>query len=117
MLGENLDVWIQVYGDGETPKSGMQLGSYPQYAGSVTFGAPYEEEGAWKSGVTVVGYTEEPEEGVRYYLNERMPEGYELAEAGTKTVTAIFDQATGEWMCPEIPKEQMQANAKTQYGV
>ena len=105
VLGENLDVWIQVYGDGETPKSGMQLGSYPQ------------EEGAWKSGVTVVGYTEEPEEGVRYYLNERMPEGYELAEAGTKTVTAIFDQATGEWMCPEIPKEQMQANAKTQYGV
>ena len=117
VLGENLDVWIQVYGDGETPKSGMQLGSYPQYAGSVTCGAPYEEEGAWKSGVTVVGYTEEPEEGVRYYLNERMPEGYELAEAGTKTVTAIFDQATGEWMCPEIPKEQMQANAKTQYGV
>ena len=116
-LGENLDVWIQVYGDGETPKSGMQLGSYPQYAGSVTCGAPYEEEGAWKSDVTVVGYTEEPEEGVRYYLNERMPEGYELAEAGTKTVTAIFDQATGEWMCPEIPKEQMQANAKTQYGV
>ena len=117
VLGENLDVWIQVYGDGETPKSGMQLGSYPQYAGSVTCGAPYEEEGAWKSDVTVVGYTEEPEEGVRYYLNERMPEGYELAEAGTKTVTAIFDQATGEWMCPEIPKEQMQANAKTQYGV
>ena len=117
VLGENLDVWIQVYGDGETPKSGMQLGSYPQYAGSVTCGAPYEEEGAWKSGVTVVGYTEEPEEDVRYYLNERMPEGYELAEAGTKTVTAIFDQATGEWMCPEIPKEQMQANAKTQYGV
>ena len=117
VLGENLDVWIQVYGDGETPKSGMQLGSYPQYAGSVTCGAPYEEEGAWKSDVTVVGYTEEPEEDVRYYLNERMPEGYELAEAGTKTVTAIFDQATGEWMCPEIPKEQMQANAKTQYGV
>lgn len=116
-LGENLDVWVQLYADDGTRK-GSQIDRRPtQYGPSVSFGEPYAEEGVWKCEMTVIGHSDDPEVAEHCYVDQNMPEGYELADEAVKTVTITYDQSKGEWVCPEIPKEHLTSASTAKYGV
>ena len=69
VLGENLDVWVQLYADDGTRK-GSQIDRRPtQYGPSVSFGEPYAEEGVWKCEMTVIGHSDDPEVAEHCYVD------------------------------------------------
>ena len=129
VLGENLDVWVQIYSGEYKPKRGSQIDEYiSEYGSSVTFGNIGKTGEQWTCNMTVVGYTEDPNLSDNCYLNRNMPEGYEvdpyeLDRDGNaeKTVTLTYNQENGMWECPAIPLKHTSggpgSSSKVKYGV
>lgn len=111
VLGENLKVWVQIYSGEYEPKRGSQIDRYTStYGSSVTFGDVEKTGEQWTCDMTVVGYTKDSNLSDNCYLNQNMPEGYEvdpyeLDRDGNaiKTVTLTYNQENGKWECPAIP--------------
>ena len=111
VLGENLEVWVQIYSGEYEPKGGYRIDSNTSpYGSSVTFGDVEKTGEQWTCDMTVVGYTEDSSLSDNCYLNQNMPEGYEvdpyeLDRDGNakKTVTLTYNQENGKWECPAIP--------------
>lgn len=129
VLGENLEVWVQLYSGEYKPKRGSQIDEYiSEYGSSVTFGNIGKTGEQWTCNMTVVGYTEDPNLSDNCYLNRNMPEGYEvdpyeLDRDGNaeKTVTLTYNQENGMWECPAIPLKHTSggpgSSSKVKYGV
>ena len=111
VLGENLEVWVQIYSGEYEPKRGSRIdGNTSTYGSSVTFGDVEKTGEQWTCDMTVVGYTKDSNLSDNCYLNRNMPEGYEvdpyeLDRDGNakKTVTLTYNQENGTWECPAIP--------------
>ncbi len=129
VLGENLDVWVQIYSGEYEPKRGSQIDEYiSEYGSSVTFGNIGKTGEQWTCDMTVVGYTEDPNLSDNCYLNQNMPEGYEVDPYeldmdgnAEKTVTLTYNQENGMWECPAIPLKHTSggpgSSSKVKYGV
>ena len=111
VLGENLEVWVQIYSGEYEPKRGSQIDrNTSTYGSSVTFGDVEKTGEQWTCDMTVVGYTKDSSLSDNCYLNQNMPKGYEvdpyeLDRDGNakKTVTLTYNQENGKWECPAIP--------------
>ena len=111
VLGENLEVWVQIYSGEYEPKRGSQIDrNTSTYGSSVTFGDVEKTGEQWTCDMTVVGYTKDSNLSDNCYLNKNMPKGYEvdpyeLDRDGNakKTVTLTYNQENGKWECPAIP--------------
>ena len=129
VLGENLEVWVQLYSGEYKPKRGSQIDEYiSEYGSSVTFGNIGKTGEQWTCNMTVVGYTEDPNLSDNCYLNQNMPKGYEvdpyeLDRDGNaeKTVTLTYNQENGMWECPAIPLKHTStgpaSTSTVKYGV
>ena len=129
VLGENLEVWVQIYSGEYAPKRGSRIdGNTSTYGPSVTFGNIGKTGEQWTCDMTVVGYTEDPNLSDNCYLNRNMPEGYEvdpyeLDRDGNaeKTVTLTYNQENGKWECPAIPLKHTSSgpadDSDVKYGV
>lgn len=129
VLGENLEVWVQIYSGEYKPKRGSQIDEYiSEYGSSVTFGNIGKTGEQWTCNMTVVGYTEDPNLSDNCYLNQNMPKGYEvdpyeLDRDGNaeKTVTLTYNQENGMWECPAIPLKHTStgpaSTSTVKYGV
>ena len=129
VLGENLEVWVQIYSGEYEPKRGSRIdGNTSTYGSSVTFGDVEKTGEQWTCDMTVVGYTKDSNLSDNCYLNRNMPEGYEvdpyeLDRDGNaeKTVTLTYNQENGMWECPEIPLKHTSggpgSSSKVKYGV
>lgn len=111
VLGENLEVWVQIYSGEYEPKRGSRIDrNTSTYGSSVTFGDVEKTGEQWTCDMTVVGYTKDSNLSDNCYLNKNMPKGYEvdpyeLDRDGNakKTVTLTYNQENGKWECPAIP--------------
>ena len=111
VLGENLEVWVQLYSGEYEPKRGSRIDrNTSTYGSSVTFGDVEKTGEQWTCDMTVVGYTKDSNLSDNCYLNKNMPKGYEvdpyeLDRDGNakKTVTLTYNQENGKWECPAIP--------------
>ena len=111
VLGENLEVWVQLYSGEYEPKRGSRIDrNTSTYGSSVTFGDVEKTGEQWTCDMTVVGYTKDSNLSDNCYLNKNMPKGYEvdpyeLDRDGNakKTVTLTYNQENGTWECPAIP--------------
>ena len=128
VLGENLEVWVQIYSGEYAPKGGFQIDDTSPYGSSVTFGDVEKTGEQWTCDMTVVGYTEDSSLSDNCYLNTNMPEGYEvdpyeLDRDGNakKTVTLTYNQENGTWECPAIPLKHTStgpaSTSTVKYGV
>ena len=129
VLGENLEVWVQIYSGEYEPKRGSRIdGNTSTYGSSVTFGDVEKTGEQWTCDMTVVGYTEDSGLSESCYLNKNMPEGYEvdpyeLDRDGNakKTVTLTYNQENGTWECPAIPLKHTStgpaSTSTVKYGV
>lgn len=131
VLGENLEVWVQLYDETEEiPYRGQQIDRQPStYANSLTFGTPVQgEDGTWTCEMTVTAYTDDPSLKDSCFANLYMGEGYEMSPEelsdgiAAKTVTLTYNKNSQKWVCPEIPQELTsygpgQSNPSTYYGV
>lgn len=115
VLGTNMDIWVQTYLGEYDPVGGGLLGNRPStYGPSLTIGDPYESEGKWLCDVTIVGYTSDAESSEQCFVNKILSnypqytiDPAEVGEDGTatKTITLTYNQGTGKWVAPELPKE------------
>ena len=129
VLGENLEVWVQLYSGEYAPKRGSRIdGNTSTYGSSVTFGDVEKTGEQWTCDMTVVGYTKDSNLSDNCYLNRNMPEGYEvdpyeLDRDGNakKTVTLTYNQENGTWECPAIPLKHTStgpaSTSTVKYGV
>lgn len=79
VLGENLEVWVQLYSGEYEPKRGSRIDSDTStYGSSVTFGDVEKTGEQWTCDMTVVGYTKDSGLRDNCYLNKNMPKGYEV---------------------------------------
>ena len=129
VLGENLEVWVQLYSGEYEPKRGSRIdGNTSTYGSSVTFGDVEKTGEQWTCDMTVVGYTKDSNLSDNCYLNRNMPEGYEvdpyeLDRDGNakKTVTLTYNQENGKWECPAIPLKHTStgpaSTSTVKYGV
>ena len=129
VLGENLEVWVQIYSGEYEPKRGSRIdGNTSTYGSSVTFGDVEKTGEQWTCDMTVVGYTKDSSLSDNCYLNTNMPEGYEvdpyeLDRDGNakKTVTLTYNQENGKWECPAIPLKHTStgpaSTSTVKYGV
>ena len=129
VLGENLEVWVQIYSGEYAPKRGSRIdGNTSTYGSSVTFGDVEKTGEQWTCDMTVVGYTKDSNLSDNCYLNRNMPEGYEvdpyeLDRDGNakKTVTLTYNQENGTWECPAIPLKHTStgpaSTSTVKYGV
>ena len=129
VLGENLEVWVQIYSGEYEPKRGSRIDSDTStYGSSVTFGDVEKTGEQWTCDMTVVGYTKDSNLSDNCYLNQNMPEGYEvdpyeLDRDGNakKTVTLTYNQENGKWECPAIPLKHTStgpaSTSTVKYGV
>ena len=128
VLGENLEVWVQIYSGEYAPKGGFQIDDTSPYGSSVTFGDVEKTGEQWTCDMTVVGYTKDSSLSDNCYLNKNMPEGYEvdpyeLDRDGNakKTVTLTYNQENGKWECPAIPLKHTStgpaSTSTVKYGV
>ena len=129
VLGENLEVWVQLYSGEYAPKRGSRIdGNTSTYGSSVTFGDVEKTGEQWTCDMTVVGYTKDSNLSDNCYLNQNMPEGYEvdpyeLDRDGNakKTVTLTYNQENGTWECPAIPLKHTStgpaSTSTVKYGV
>lgn len=128
VLGENLNVWVQMYAGEYEPVLGAQIDkNSKKYGRSVTFGQVTNTGEQWTCDMTVVGYTKNGDLGGSYFLNDRMPNGYEVdpyemdGDVAEKTVTLTYNQDNGTWECPAIPLKHTShgpgASSKVKYGV
>ena len=129
VLGENLEVWVQIYSGEYEPKRGSRIDSNTStYGSSVTFGDVEKTGEQWTCDMTVVGYTKDSNLSDNCYLNKNMPEGYEvdpyeLDRDGNakKTVKLTYNQENGTWECPAIPLKHTStgpaSTSTVKYGV
>ena len=129
VLGENLEVWVQIYSGEYEPKRGSQIDrNTSTYGSSVTFGDVEKTGEQWTCDMTVVGYTKDSNLSDNCYLNKNMPKGYEvdpyeLDRDGNakKTVTLTYNQENGKWECPAIPLKHTStgpaSTSTVKYGV
>lgn len=129
VLGENLEVWVQIYSGEYEPKRGSRIDSDTStYGSSVTFGDVEKTGEQWTCDMTVVGYTKDSGLRDNCYLNKNMPKGYEvdpyeLDRDGNakKTVTLTYNQENGKWECPAIPLKHTStgpaSTSTVKYGV
>ena len=129
VLGENLEVWVQIYSGEYEPKRGSRIdGNTSTYGSSVTFGDVEKTGEQWTCDMTVVGYTKDSNLSDNCYLNQNMPEGYEvdpyeLDRDGNakKTVKLTYNQENGTWECPAIPLKHTStgpaSTSTVKYGV
>ena len=129
VLGENLEVWVQIYSGEYAPKRGSRIdGNTSTYGSSVTFGDVEKTGEQWTCDMTVVGYTKDSNLSDNCYLNKNMPKGYEvdpyeLDRDGNakKTVTLTYNQENGKWECPAIPLKHTStgpaSTSTVKYGV
>ena len=129
VLGENLEVWVQIYSGEYEPKRGSRIDSNTStYGSSVTFGDVEKTGEQWTCDMTVVGYTKDSNLSDNCYLNKNMPKGYEvdpyeLDRDGNakKTVTLTYNQENGTWECPAIPLKHTStgpaSTSTVKYGV
>lgn len=117
VLGENLDMWMQLYTSDGKVVVDSQLGSYAEtYGESIRVEKePYEENGEWKAQLRVYGYSDggsnapEPE---HCYVNVRLKDGYSgyefvtVSQSPYKTIVVTWDRNSGKWICPLIPDNQ-----------
>ncbi len=129
VLGENLEVWVQIYSGEYEPKRGSRIDrNTSTYGSSVTFGDVEKTGEQWTCDMTVVGYTKDSNLSDNCYLNKNMPKGYEvdpyeLDRDGNakKTVTLTYNQENGKWECPAIPLKHTStgpaSTSTVKYGV
>ena len=118
VLGENLQLWIQTYTGGNSPKSGSQVDRQPTtYGPSLEYGEVVydEDEGVWTCELTVTGYTDDPELADYCYVN-RMSGDYIVVGDAVKTVTLTYNQGTGKWVAPALPLT-VTGGSTVKYGV
>ena len=118
VLGENLQLWIQTYTGGNSPKSGAQVDRQPTtYGPSLEYGEVVydEDEGVWTCELTVTGYTDDPELADYCYVN-RMSGDYIVVGDAVKTVTLTYNQGTGKWVAPALPLT-VTGGSTVKYGV
>lgn len=132
-LGENLEVWVQMYSGEYDPVSGSQIDRHPEkYGDSVSFGDPYYEDGAWLCDMTVVGYSFDPELAESCFVNQELEGYYDdyqidpyevlFGQDADKTVTLTYNQKTAKWEAPALSLKQTsngpgESNPKIKYGV
>ena len=128
VLGENLEVWVQMYSGEYEPKRGSQIDrNASTYGPSVRFGEVEKTGEQWTCDMTVVGYTEDSGLSESCYLNKNMPEGYRVdpyelrGQKAEKTVTLTYNQENGTWECPAIPLKHTStgpaSTSTVKYGV
>ena len=128
VLGENLEVWVQMYSGEYEPKRGSQIDrNASTYGPSVRFGEVEKTGEQWTCDMTVVGYTEDSGLSESCYLNKNMPEGYRVdpyelrGQKAEKTVKLTYNQENGTWECPAIPLKHTStgpaSTSTVKYGV
>ena len=128
VLGENLEVWVQMYSGEYEPKRGSQIDrNASTYGPSVRFGEVEKTGEQWTCDMTVVGYTEDSGLRESCYLNKNMPEGYRVdpyelrGQKAEKTVKLTYNQENGTWECPAIPLKHTStgpaSTSTVKYGV
>ena len=128
VLGENLEVWVQLYSGEYAPKRGSQIDrNASTYGPSVSFGEVEKTGEQWTCDMTVVGYTEDSGLSESCYLNKNMPEGYRVdpyelrGQKAEKTVKLTYNQENGTWECPAIPLKHTStgpaSTSTVKYGV
>ena len=128
VLGENLEVWVQMYSGEYEPKRGSQIDrNASTYGPSVRFGEVEKTGEQWTCDMTVVGYTKDSGLRESCYLNKNMPEGYRVdpyelrGQKAEKTVKLTYNQENGTWECPAIPLKHTStgpaSTSTVKYGV
>ena len=126
VLGENLEVWVQMYAGEYDPVKGSQIDRYPTtYGPSVSFGEVEKDGDQWICNMTVIGYTEDSDLADHCYLNVNMNTSkYELDSYtdGVETVKLTYNQTTGKWECPAISLKHTsrgpgETDPEVRYGV